>query len=71
MIEVTSGRDTILNFEDGIDYFSLGSSVSFADLRIVGNAAGTVSAIRLESNNQLLAVVKDIGYTDITEADFV
>lgn len=71
MIEVTSSRDTILNSEDGIDYFSLSYSISFADLKIVGNTAGTVSAIRLESNNQLLDVVKDIGYSDITETDFV
>ena len=71
-IEVTTtGRDVILDFEDGIDYFSLGSDLSFEDFRIVGNAAGTVTAIRLESNNQLLTVVKDVSFADITVEDFV
>lgn len=70
-VEVTTGRDVILDFEDGIDRFSLGSDLGFDDLRIIGNAAGTVAAIRLESNDQLLTVVKNISYSDITIADFV
>ncbi len=70
-IEVTAtGRDVILDFEDGVDYLSLGSGMSFDDLKIVGNAAGTVSAIRLEDNNQLLTVIKDVSFTDITVEDF-
>ena len=70
-VEVTTGRDVVLDFEDGTDRFSLGSDLSFDDLRIIGNAAGTVAAIRLESNDQLLTVVKNVSYSDLSEADFV
>ncbi|MEM8722140.1 MAG: hypothetical protein AAGE84_23070 [Cyanobacteria bacterium P01_G01_bin.39] len=70
-LEVFDDKDIIFDFEDGVDSFSLGADLGFEDLRITGNAAGTTSAIRLDSNNQVLAVLRNVSYTDITEADFI
>ncbi|MEL6494791.1 MAG: CAP domain-containing protein [Cyanobacteria bacterium J06623_7] len=69
VLESVAGTDTILDFNDGIDYLSLDGALNFADLNITNHSGGGV-AIFNTNNNQLLAIVNNVSAADLTTADF-
>ncbi len=70
VLESAAGMDMIKDFEDGIDSFGL-ASLSFGDLSISNNQAGTAVLIADTSNNQVLATVNNVTAADITAQDFM
>jgi len=71
VLESASGADTINDFQNGVDRFSLSASLGFGDLDISNNQAGTATLIAdTTNNNQLLAIVKNVSASNITAADF-
>ncbi len=70
-LESVVGRDVINDFDNGVDLFNLTGSLSFSDLNIFSNAAGTAVIIRdISNDNQLLAIINDVRAADITAEDF-
>ncbi|MEL7011094.1 MAG: calcium-binding protein, partial [Cyanobacteria bacterium J06588_4] len=70
VLESAAGMDTIQDFEDGIDSFGL-TSLSFGDLSISNNQAGTGVLIADASNNQVLATVNNVTAAEIMAEDFM
>ena len=71
MIESASGTDTIADFDNGVDYLNLSADLSFSELNIINNTAGTATLIiDTTNNNDLLAVVDNVSAVDITADDF-
>ena len=69
VLEIGKGRDTIRNFQDGIDILALNDGITFTDLIIENDSAGTSTIIK-DSNNNEIATLPDFDFTLITEADF-
>ena len=69
VLEIGKGRDTILNFQDGIDLLVLYDGITFTDLTIENDSAGTSTIIK-DSNNNEIATLPDFDFTLITEDDF-
>ena len=66
---IGEGTDTIRNFSDGIDVFSLTGGLSFGDLTIAdvgGNAEISVTA-----TSDIIGIVEGVSASLITAADFV
>ena len=63
------GTDTVISFEDGIDVFKLGGSLTFDDLTIGNNLGATT--ISITGTGEVLAQVFGISTTQLTAADFV
>ncbi len=68
VIMADMGKDIIRDFEDGIDKLALSEGISFEDLIIKDNKAGTATVVRFEG--ETLAVLRGIDSALITEADF-
>lgn len=62
------GRDSIRDFEVGIDFIGLADGLTFDDLSINNNAAGNA---RIRAGGETLAVLSGIDSSLLTEADFV
>ena len=63
--------DVIKDFADGVDSLGLSGGLTFNDLIISGNSAGTVTFIKDASNaNQVLASIVGVNSMNITSADF-
>jgi len=60
------GTDTVFGFEDGIDRFKLGGSLTFTDLAIAGSGGVTITA-----NGEVLAQVFGVSASQLTAADFI
>ncbi len=67
VLETNQGVDTITDFELGIDKIGLGSDLSYNSLTL--NGIGNDTSINF--NNQQLAILKGIDFTDLTSSDFV
>ena len=67
--DLANGVDTIFDFEDGTDRIKLIDGLTFEDLSISAGNGGKDTQI--SSENQLLAVLKDVTPNLITNADFV
>ncbi len=70
VLEVNKGRDLIRDFTDNVDKFFLPNGLSFADLRIRNNAAGTGTIIK-DDIGSAIAFVKGVDADLITEDDFL
>jgi len=68
VLESAMGKDLILDFEDGTDFFTLGSNLEFADLNIVDLAGGVT--IEYAADRMAIAFVSNVSAADITEQDF-
>ena len=60
----------MIDFVDGIDRFAILHGLTFADLTIRNNAAGTAAIIE-DNTGSAIAVVQDIDASIVTEADFM
>ena len=65
---VTGDRDTVRDYEDGIDRLVLTGDLSFNDLTIVQN--GVHTRILETATNQILAVLNNIDASNIDQHDF-
>ncbi len=64
--------DIIKDFTDGVDSLGLSNGLTYSDLIISGNSAGTMTFIKDASNgDRVLASVVGVNPIDITSADFV
>ena len=71
MLEPGKGTDTILDFEDGIDYFLL-KDLTFEQLMIGSDPNNTNNtSISVMSSGELLATLTGINASQITEVDFI
>ncbi len=73
-VEAAFGQDTIMDYEDGLDYLRVFSTVAtdISDFIITGNGTSTVT-IALDDgtgNNSITLINDDGGNIDITAADF-
>lgn len=68
LLNLGSGSDAILDFEVGIDKFSLDNGLSFQQLDISQTVGGTL--LKVTSTGQVLATVTRLGGS-ITASDFV
>ena len=70
-LESAMDADRVIDFQDGIDRFGLTHSLSFGDLDISNNSAGTAALITdLSNNGEVLAVVNQVDAADLTAVDF-
>ena len=64
--------DLIRDFADGVDKLGLSSGLTFDDLTIASNSAGTITFIRdATNNNRVLASIVGISSMEITDTDFI
>ena len=71
VLEPGKGTDTILDFEDGIDYFLL-KDLTFEQLMIGSDPNNTNNtSIGIMSSGELLATLTGMNASQITEADFI
>lgn len=68
VLALGDGRDSIRDFEVGIDFIGLADGLTFDDLSINNNAAGNA---RIRAGGETLAVLSGIDSSLLTEADFV
>jgi large repetitive protein len=69
-IQLASGKDTIVDFQDGIDRLGLSKGLTFNKLTIADNTNDTGTFIK-DNNNHVLAVLVGVDSSLITQADFV
>ncbi|HHP7230801.1 MAG TPA: calcium-binding protein, partial [Xenococcaceae cyanobacterium] len=69
----TGDRIVLQDFTDGVDVMGLADGLSFSDLSIINNSAGTATLIKETSSNNTLAVLSgiDSNVTVIDSSDFV
>ncbi|MDJ0576807.1 MAG: spondin domain-containing protein [Xenococcaceae cyanobacterium MO_234.B1] len=65
------GIDTILNFQDDIDYLVLEGGLTFGQLAISDNDAANSTEIAVVETGEVLARVVGVFADDLTEADFL
>ncbi|MEB3359614.1 MAG: hypothetical protein VKK04_23005 [Synechococcales bacterium] len=65
MLEAASGRDTIADFEDGVDFLGLAADMAFADLRFRERPMGTV--IRWQNTAVALLVGVEVAALDASD----
>ncbi|MEP6487929.1 DUF4347 domain-containing protein [Microcoleus vaginatus GB2-A3] len=68
LLSPSTGSDTVVDFEVGIDKFAIDNGLTFQQLEISQTAGGTL--LKVASTNQVLATVTGLN-SSITESDFV
>ncbi len=69
VLQSHQGKDTIVDFSDGIDLLGLSNGLNFDNLTIVQNGLNT-SIHDLTNNNATLAILSNVNATDINAHDF-
>ncbi|ELS01443.1 putative calcium-binding protein [Xenococcus sp. PCC 7305] len=70
MSATTGDRDTIEDFEDGIDRIVLSGDLSFGNLEIFNDPTSPGTIIEDKRSNTVIAIVSGVDASLITEADF-
>ena len=71
VLETNSGQDFIADFEDEADVIKLPDDTSFEQINIIDLPLYSATAIYDKTNNEIIAVLKEVEVASITEADFI